>query len=70
MRSKAAALALTMRWPRLRSDVAGALLWSVSLYFASPLQLLLLFLGRIDVERPSDFTLLCVALVVVSGHAK
>jgi len=41
-------------------DVVGALLWSVSLFYASPLQLLLLFLGRIDVERPSDVTLLCV----------
>ena len=58
------------RWPRGRSDVAGALLWSVSLYFASPLQLLLLFLGRIDVERPSDFTLLCVAWLCRAGHAK
>ena len=38
-------------------DVLGSLLWSVSLYYASPLQLLLLFLGRIDVERPSDGTL-------------
>lgn len=36
-------------------DVAGAGLWSLALYFASPLQLLLLFLGRIDTERPSDW---------------
>ena len=42
-----------------RSDVAGAALWSVALFYASPVQLLLLFLGRIDVERPSDATLLC-----------
>jgi hypothetical protein len=43
------------------SDVAGALLWSVSLFYASPVQLLLLFLGRIDVDRPSDFTLLLLS---------
>mmetsp|Transcript_12321 Transcript_12321/g.14730 ORF Transcript_12321/g.14730 Transcript_12321/m.14730 type:complete len:367 (+) Transcript_12321:192-1292(+) len=28
--------------------------WALSLYYASPIQLLLFFLGRIDVERPSD----------------
>jgi hypothetical protein len=39
--------------------VAGAALWGVALFYASPLQLLLLFLGRIDVERPSDETLRC-----------
>jgi hypothetical protein len=38
-------------------DVAGAVLWAVALFYASPIQLLLLFLGRIDVERPSDETL-------------
>ena len=38
-------------------DVLGSLLWAGSLFYASPLQLLLLFLGRIDVERPSDGTL-------------
>lgn len=36
-------------------DVATALFWGVSLYFVSPLQLLLLFLGKIDTERPSDW---------------
>lgn len=35
-------------------DCAGALLWSFSYYFVSPLQLLLLFLGRIETSRPSD----------------
>jgi hypothetical protein len=38
-------------------DAAGAGLWAVALYFCSPLQLLLLFLGQIDTERPSDFVL-------------
>jgi hypothetical protein len=42
-------------------DVAGAVLWAVALFYASPVQLLLLFLGRIDVERPSDGTLRCGA---------
>jgi len=35
-------------------DVAGALLWGVALWFVTPLQLLLLFLGKIETERPSD----------------
>lgn len=34
--------------------VAGTL-WSAAYWFCTPLQLLLLFLGRIDVERPSDW---------------
>eukprot|EP00884_Botryococcus_braunii_P016628 jgi/Botrbrau1/3649/Bobra.0204s0039.1 len=38
-------------------DVAGAFLWAVALYYCSPLQLLLLFLGKIDTERPSDWLL-------------
>eukprot|EP00240_Pyramimonas_obovata_P005887 CAMPEP_0118921680 /NCGR_PEP_ID=MMETSP1169-20130426/879_1 /TAXON_ID=36882 /ORGANISM="Pyramimonas obovata, Strain CCMP722" /LENGTH=337 /DNA_ID=CAMNT_0006862443 /DNA_START=168 /DNA_END=1181 /DNA_ORIENTATION=+ len=38
-------------------DITGAALWAGSLYFASPLQLLLLFLGRIDTDRPSDWVL-------------
>lgn len=38
-------------------DIAGALLWSTALWFVSPLQLLLLFLGRIETERPSDWLL-------------
>ncbi len=33
------------------------MLWSLSLWFASPLQLLLLFLGKVDTERPSDWIL-------------
>ena len=35
--------------------LAGAALWSAAYWFCTPLQLLLLFLGRIDVERPSDW---------------
>lgn len=35
-------------------DFAGAALWTLSYYFVSPLQLLLLFLGRIETTRPSD----------------
>lgn len=38
-------------------DAAAALLWAVSLFFASPSQSLLLFLGRVDAERPSDASL-------------
>lgn len=30
-------------------------MWSFALYYVSPLQLLLLFLGRIETERPSDW---------------
>ena len=36
-------------------DAAGAALWSAAYWFCSPLQLLLLFLGRIETERPSDW---------------
>lgn len=35
-------------------DAAGALLWGAALWFVTPLQLLLLFLGKIETERPSD----------------
>ena len=35
--------------------LAGAALWSAAYWFCTPFQLLLLFLGRIDVERPSDW---------------
>jgi hypothetical protein len=38
-------------------DIAGATLWGVSFYYVSPYQLLLVFLGRIETERPSDFLL-------------
>ena len=37
------------------ADAAAAALWSLSLYFVSPFQLLLLFLGKIETERPSDW---------------
>ena len=33
----------------------AAALWSFSLWFASPWQLLVLFLGKIETERPSDW---------------
>lgn len=36
-------------------DIVAALLWATSLWFVSPLQLLLLFLGKIETERPSDW---------------
>ena len=38
-------------------DALGGTLWSVSLYFCSPWQQLLIFLGRVDTERPSDWLL-------------
>lgn len=38
-------------------DAVGAVLWGVALYFISPLQLLLLFLGKIDTDRPSDWVI-------------
>lgn len=38
-------------------DIAGAGLWATSLYYCSPLQLLLLFLGDVQTERPSDWLL-------------
>ncbi len=39
-------------------DYCAAALWAVGLYFCSPYQLLLLFLGKIETERPSDWILL------------
>jgi hypothetical protein len=36
-------------------DVAGALLWAAALWYVSPLQMLLVFLGKFDTERPSDW---------------
>lgn len=44
-------------WTWGMGDLAGAGLWAVALYYCSPLQLLLLFLGKIDMERPSDWLL-------------
>lgn len=38
-------------------DAFAAVMWSISLYYCSPLQLLLLFLGKIETERPSDWLL-------------
>eukprot|EP00890_Picochlorum_soloecismus_P005939 jgi/Picsp_1/6346/NSC_03695-R1_expressed protein [Chlorella variabilis] len=36
-------------------DLIASLLWSVAYYFCTPLQLLLLFFGRFETERPSDW---------------
>lgn len=36
-------------------DTLGAVLWGTALWFVSPLQLLLLFFGAIETERPSDW---------------
>ncbi|KAL4422128.1 hypothetical protein ABPG77_003413 [Micractinium sp. CCAP 211/92] len=38
-------------------DGVGAVMWAVSLYFCSPLQLLLLFWGTFETSRPSDWLL-------------
>ena len=38
-------------------DVLGGVLWSIALYFSSPWQLLLIFLGKVETERPSDWLL-------------
>ena len=38
-------------------SVVAACLWSFGLFFKSPLQILLVFLGRTDTERPSDWLL-------------
>jgi len=38
-------------------EVIASSLWAVSLYFTSPVQQLLLFLGRIYTERPSDWVI-------------
>jgi len=35
-------------------DILGAVLWSVSLWFVTPIQVLLLFFGFVETERPSD----------------
>lgn len=38
-------------------DTLGAMLWTLALYYASPWQLLLLFIGKMDTERPSDWVI-------------
>ncbi|KAG2423379.1 hypothetical protein HXX76_015345 [Chlamydomonas incerta] len=43
------------------ADTLAGLLWGLSLYFASPLQQLLLFLGKIETQRPSDWIILGLA---------
>eukprot|EP00892_Ulva_mutabilis_P010735 jgi/Ulvmu1/8033/UM004_0270.1 len=47
--------------PVSTGSIAAAALWSTSLWFVSPLQLLLLFLGKIETERPSDWFMNIVA---------
>ena len=42
-------------------DTLGAALWSTSLYFCSPWQTLLIFLGRVDTDRPSDWIMSLLA---------
>lgn len=44
-------------------DATGALLWGISLYFVSPLQTLLLFLGKTDTDRPSDAVITVIGKV-------
>lgn len=39
------------------AGAAGALVWAIGLYFASPVSVIMLFLGRTDSERPSDWLL-------------
>ena len=48
-------------------DLLAAALWGGSLWFTTPLQILLLFLGKIDTQRPSDAALLTVAEVTWIG---
>ncbi|EFJ42408.1 hypothetical protein VOLCADRAFT_97483 [Volvox carteri f. nagariensis] len=43
------------------ADVVAGTLWGLSLFFASPLQQLLLFLGKIETERPSDWIIMQLA---------
>lgn len=47
--------------PVSAGSIAASALWSTSLWFVSPLQLLLLFLGKIETERPSDWFMNIVA---------
>ncbi|PNH12955.1 O-phosphoseryl-tRNA(Sec) selenium transferase [Tetrabaena socialis] len=42
-------------------DLLAGLLWGLSLFYASPLQQLLLFLGKIETQRPSDWIILTLA---------
>ncbi len=39
----------------------AGLLWGLSLFYASPLQQLLLFLGKVETERPSDWIIMNIA---------
>ncbi|KXZ51868.1 hypothetical protein GPECTOR_11g304 [Gonium pectorale] len=43
------------------ADLLAGLLWGLSLFYASPLQQLLLFLGKIETERPSDWIIMNIA---------
>jgi len=44
-------------------------LWAVALYYCSPLQLLLLFLGRFETARPSDRVLRLLGRAAGLRHA-
>ena len=48
--------ALLLNLPELGEGLACAM-WSWSLWYATPIQLLALFFGKIDTERPSDYIL-------------
>ena len=39
------------------SAIFGAVVWALGLYYASPVSVVMLFLGRTDSERPSDWLL-------------
>ena len=39
------------------AGAAGAVVWAVGLFYASPISVIMLFLGRTDSERPSDWVL-------------
>jgi hypothetical protein len=43
--------------PTHAGDIISALLWSAALWYASPLQLLLVFFGVFEAERPSDWVM-------------
>ena len=48
--------------------VASCAIWSFGLFFKSPLQILLVFLGRTDTERPSDWMLRKLSGSAVNGE--
>ena len=51
-------------------DFFGGVLWGTCYYFCSPVQLLLIFIGRVEAERPSDKVgnlLLLLPLLLLRG---